>query len=71
MEKVLKISGIQDGKLLPVRIDYDRQIWSGLSWGAGEIRHGDFAGGGALTIRCSSAEKNAMKLEVRIYVVEY
>jgi len=68
---VLRISAEQDGKPLPIQIDYDRVVWSGLSWGAGEIRHGDFAGGRALTIRCSSAEKNAMKLEARIYVVEY
>jgi hypothetical protein len=68
---VLKIDAEQNGKPLPIQIDYDRVVWSGLSWGAGEIRHGDFAGGGALTIRCSSAEKNAMKLEARIYVVEY
>lgn len=69
--KVLKIAVEQDGKSLPVEINYDKQIWSGLSWGAGEIRHGDFAGGRALTIRCSSAEKNPMKLEAKLYAVEY
>ena len=68
---VLKIFAEQDGKSLPILIDYNRVVWSGLSWGAAEIRHGDFAGGRALTIRCSSAGKNAVKLEARIYLAEY
>jgi hypothetical protein len=68
---VLKIVAEQDGKTLPIEINYDRVIWSGLSWGAGEIRHDDFASGRPLTIRCSSAEKNAMKLEARVYAVEH
>jgi len=68
---VLKIIAEQDGKPLPIKIDYDRVVWSGLSWGAGEIRHSDFASGRPVTIQCSSAEKNAMKLEARVYTVEY
>lgn len=68
---VLKIAAEQNGKPLPIEINYDKVIWSGLSWGAGEIRHGDFIGGRPLTIRCSSAEKNAVKLEARAYAVEY
>ena len=68
---VLKIVAEQDGKRLPIEINYDKVIWSGLSWGAGEIRHADFTGAHLLTIRCGSAEKNAVKLEARIYAVEY
>ena len=68
---VLNIRAEQNGRELPIATDYDRVIWSGLSWGAGEIRHGDFAGGRVLTIECSSAEKNPMKLEARVYFVEY
>jgi hypothetical protein len=68
---VLKIHAEQDGKPLPIATDYDRVIWSGLSWGVGEIRHGDFFGGRALTVRCSSGEKNPLKLEARVYAVEY
>jgi hypothetical protein len=69
--KVLKISAEQDGKPLPVEIDYDRVVWSGLSWGAGEIKHGNFASGQPIVIRCSSAEKNPVVLEGKIYVVQY
>ena len=68
---VLKIRAEQDGKELPITIDYDRVIWSGLSWGAGEIRHASFIVERPLTIRCSSSEKDAMKLEARVYAVEY
>jgi hypothetical protein len=69
--KVLKISAAQNGKSLPVKIDYDRVIWSGLSWGAGEIKHADFASGQPITIRCTSAEKNSVILEGKVYVVQY
>jgi len=67
---VLKIRAEQDGRELPIAMDYDRLIWSGLSWGAGEIRRGDFALGRALTVQCSSAEKNQVKLEAWVYSVE-
>ena len=69
--KVLVISAEQAGKTLPSEINYDKQVWSGLSWGAGEIRQKDFASGQLVTIRCSSAEKNAVHLEGRLYEVEY
>jgi hypothetical protein len=68
---VLKISAEQDGKALPIAIDYDRVIWSGLSWGAGEIRRKDLSAKGPITIRCSSEEKNPMRLEAQLYVVVY
>ena len=69
--KVLVISAEQAGKTLPIEINYDKQIWSGLSWGAGEIRRKDFATGQPVTIRCSSGEKNAVHLEAWLYEVEY
>ena len=71
MGKVLKIFADQDGKSLPVHIDYDRLIWSGLSWGAGEIRHRSFLSQGPVRIRCSSTEKGAVVLQGQLYEVEY
>ena len=68
---VLKIVAEQNGKPLAIETNDDKVIWSGLSWGAGQIRHADFVGGSPLTIRCSSAEKNVVKLEARVYAVEY
>ena len=69
--KVLKIYAEQDGKALPIEINYDKLIWSGLSWGAGEIKHKDFVSGRPITIRCSSAEKEALRLEGELYEVAY
>jgi hypothetical protein len=68
---VLKIVVEQGGKVLPAEINYDKQVWSGLSWGAGEIKNGDFVGEAPVTIRCSSTEKNPVKLEARLYAVSY
>jgi len=66
---VLKIVAEQGGKVLPIEINYVKQVWSGLSWGAGEIKRGDLVAGNAITVRCSSAEKDAVKLEAHVYVV--
>jgi hypothetical protein len=61
----------QDGKTVPVEINYDKQIWSGLSWGAGEIKHQNLSSGKPITIRCSSAEKDPVSVEAWLYQVEY
>jgi hypothetical protein len=69
--KVLVLRATQNKNELPIEIDYDRVIWSGLSWAAGEIRHTAFSGGEPITIRCSSAEKEPMSLEANVFAVEY
>jgi hypothetical protein len=69
--KVLKIYAEQDGKALPIEINYDKLVWSGLSWGAGEIKHKDLMTGRPITIRCSSAEKDSVRLEGQLYEAEY
>lgn len=65
------ISASQDGKAIPVVINYDKVIWSGLSWAVGEVRQSSFAPGKPLVIRISSAEKDARKLEGKVYAVVY
>jgi hypothetical protein len=69
--KVLRITVEQNGKPLPIEVNYDKVIWSGLSWGAGEVRYDAFLPGQPVTIRCSSAEKEPMDLEARVYAVSY
>lgn len=71
MGQVLQIQAEQDGKEVPVEIHYDKKIWSGLSWGAGEIRHARFAPGKPIVIRCFSGEKDSVVLEGHLYVVNY
>jgi hypothetical protein len=69
--KVLVISAEQAGKALPIEINYDKQVWSGLSWGAAEIKQKDFVSGQPVIIRCSSSEKKAVHLEGWLYEVAY
>jgi hypothetical protein len=68
---VLKITLEQRGKLLPIAIPYDKLVWSGLSWGAGEVLAKDFAKDSPITIRCTSEEKGAINLEAHLYEVTY
>jgi len=68
---VLKIVAEQNGKALPIEIRYDRVVWSGLSWGAGEVKRKSLSGSGPITIRCSSEEQSAVKLEAHLYSVAY
>ena len=42
MNEFLSITAKQGEKILPVRIEYDKMIWCGLSWAAGEINAADF-----------------------------
>jgi hypothetical protein len=69
--KVLKIYAEQDGKAVPIETNYDKVVWSGLSWGAGELKHKDFKSGRPISIRCSSAEKDPVRLDGQVFEVEY
>ncbi len=69
MANVLKIEAFQDGRALPVKINYGKVIWSGLSWGVGEVKPP--SANRPVRVRCSSAEKDPVKLEVRLYKVQY
>jgi hypothetical protein len=47
-------------------------IWSGLSWGVGEVRHDQIAPGKPIRIRLSTAESDpSLNLDGRVYRVEY
>ena len=37
MGKVFALSAVQGGRPVPVRIDYDKIVWSGMTWAVGEI----------------------------------
>ena len=69
--KVLVLTATQGGKDVPIEINYDKMIWSGLSWAVGEIQHSALKAGEPLTIRCSSEEKNPVALEGKAFVVKY
>ncbi|HEY2721368.1 MAG TPA: hypothetical protein VGI82_06575 [Chitinophagaceae bacterium] len=69
--EVIKINVTQDGKEIPLHIEYDKIIWSGLSWGAVEIKKGTFDGSKPLNVKCSSEDKNDLKLLANVYEVSY
>jgi hypothetical protein len=72
MGKLFTIRASQAGKELPVEIRYDTAIWSGLSWGVGEVRHEQIAPGEPIRIRLSSAESDpSLHLDGRVYRVRY
>jgi hypothetical protein len=71
MDKLLKIRCVQAGKELPLVIEYDKMIWSGLSWAAGELRQGSYDPKAPVEIGCSSSERDELRLEARVYLIEY
>ncbi len=71
MGKVFVLSAWQDGKPVPVEINYDKVIWSGLSWAVGEIRHSALKPGVPVEVECSSAEDDAVVLEGKAFEVTY
>lgn len=71
MGKVFVLSASQDGKPVPVEINYDKVIWSGLSWAVGEIKRSALKPGVPVVIECSSAEDDAVVLEGRAFEVTY
>ena len=69
--KVLVIQASQAGRDLPVQVNYDKAIWSGLSWAVGEIRSTDCQPGQPVQIRCLSQEKDPVELKVQVYRIAY
>ncbi len=71
MGKVFVLSATQDSKPVPVEINYDKVIWSGLSWAVGEIQHSALKPGVPVVIQCWSAEDDAVVLEGKAFEVTY
>ena len=71
MNELIIINVQQDGHNVPMHIEYDKLIWSGLSWAAGEINHADFDPDKPLFIQCKSAEKADLILKAVVYEVKY
>jgi hypothetical protein len=71
VSEVIKIEVTQDGKKIPLHVEYDKVIWSGLSWATAEVKQGSFDLGKPLTIKCSSDDKNELRLNADVYAVSY
>ena len=69
---LLSISVEQAGESIPVTINYDKAIWSGLSWAVGEAPIGEkLKPGLPVTIRCASTEPERVLLSGEVYRVIY
>jgi hypothetical protein len=71
MGKVFVLKAEQGGRELPVREEYDRVIWAGLSWAVGEVSEKDLRPGTPLTLTFESTEKDPVSLKGRVYLVNY
>ena len=71
MGKVFALSVTQAGRTVPIQIDYDKIVWSGLSWAVGEIDARDLTPGVQLKIHFHSSEKDPITLKGTAYQVEY
>ena len=71
MAKVFTIQATQNGHAVPVAIDYDKIIWSGLSWAVGEIKAADLAPSEPVIVQFHSTEKDPVKLDGAAYQVVY
>lgn len=71
MGSVLSITAAQNERPVPVQIEYDRMIWSGLSWAVGEVRATDLSPDVPVRIRVGSREKPPTRITVEAYAVRY
>lgn len=71
MGKIFLLKAEQSGKEVPIRDNYDRVIWAGLSWAVGEISRKDLRAGVPLTLTFQSTEKDPVMLKGNLYLVNY
>jgi hypothetical protein len=69
--KMLTISAQQNEAPISVDINYDKAIWSGLSWAVGEIPASRLKSNDGIVIRCATVEPLPVTLKVTLYHVEY
>ncbi len=69
MEKLLTIRASQNGKAIPLNLNYDKAIWSGLSWATAEISKSNFEIGVPVIVEFNTTEKRSLKIEGSIAYV--
>ena len=69
--QMLTITAIQGNRKLPTRIEYDKAIWSGLSWAVAEVDAAELDRTTPLTVTCATTDKRPVFLECRAYQVTY
>jgi hypothetical protein len=69
--ELLRIEARQSMAEVPVHVQHDKVIWSGLSWVVGEITSSHVARDQPLEIVCCSAETRPLDLAAAVYRVRY
>jgi hypothetical protein len=70
MNKFLTITAKQGEATIPLRIEYDKMIWCGLSWAAGEIDATKFDPGQPVQVICTSKEGESKYFKINIYAAK-
>lgn len=65
--RLLRLEAAQDGRQLPVAIDYDKAVWSGLSWAVGEVAGHDPAK--PVEVRAASSERQPVRLTLQAFAI--
>ncbi|HEY3376941.1 MAG TPA: hypothetical protein VGL77_05540, partial [Armatimonadota bacterium] len=60
--KIFTITATQGNREIPVTINYDKAMWSGLSWAVGELSLAGLQADMPLTVRCATTEPAAVTL---------
>ncbi len=71
MDELIKITVKQNDTVIETKKEYDKMIWSGLSWGVVEVKQSSFDKSKPLFIQCSTAEKVPLTLKANVYEVKY
>jgi hypothetical protein len=69
LDQILRFEVRSGGRSLPVTIQYDRRVWSGLSWAVGEVAAEAWTPGETLTLRATSADPTPVKVNLEAYHV--
>jgi hypothetical protein len=68
---IIALSAEQAGRPIPIAIQYDKAIWSGLSWAVGEIAVAALQGDAPVMIKAITTETANVRMEIELYGVEY
>lgn len=71
MDEFFIITVTQGKKSIPLTINYDKMIWSGLSWAAGEVKSSSFNPDIPLSIKCVTTETDKLTLKAEVHAVSY
>lgn len=71
MTEFFEIQASAKGNSIPLRLEYDKQIWCGLSWAVAEIPHEHFKENEAIEMTVSLRDGLAKHADLSLYYVSY